>query len=686
MPEPLNFFKTIVVPIARPDTAPHMLEIATSLVDPDGGKVYALTVALNDAGEEAQEKIEVLKPIVAQFESVEMVTQIARSITRGILDGAREHKAEALIIGVYHRDQREVELGSVVENVIEAAPCDVIVYRTSESPEYDRVIVPLDDNHTTLRALEVGATIAIRHEFPFSAPYIKRDYTPSEEKERVIQDVLDNLSEEQLEDHDYITGRKPGVKMLRWLGENDLLVLGFSQRGDLDIEFGRDLSDVLLRRSPGPVLLYSRILEERNTVKGAMQRQLQRFNPALTQIERTELVWGARKSALADIDYSILIMMSAGLASLGLLLNSTAVIIGAMLVAPLMSPLGALSVGLASGELNVARRAAFTLIQGTLLSLVISILFGLLLPTSNPTSEMLARGTPSLLDAAIALVSGLVAAFALARKEIPVALAGVAIAAALMPPIATVGLGIAFGNIPLATGSALLFSTNIIVIVVAENLFFLWVGLRPRQQIDTQIGVALWWGLLGSLLVIVIVALIRLGQTANEEVRIESILLERLHPETVSVDIEERERSDGTLDVFFTIRSPERLTPQRVAEFEQIVEDELDRNIRLQMVNQEVITPLTTQDADISMILSENFPGMMLSDVRRATNGDELQLEVTLRGQDDVTGEQIQNAERALSDALEQPVSIMVIMQTLIQAPESTPEPTPESTAEATEE
>src|SRR5690606_3546905 len=108
---------------------------------------------------------------------------------------------------------------------------------------------------------------------------------------------------------------------------------------------------------------------------------------------------------------------------------------------------------------HLMRRSAITLVFGIIVSIFVAIGAGLLSSLSSPTSEMLIRSNPTLLDALVAFASGVVGAYATARKDIPAALAGVAIAAALMPPLCTVGLGLALGNQALASGSMLLFIT-----------------------------------------------------------------------------------------------------------------------------------------------------------------------------------------------------------------------------------
>lgn len=687
-PEP-QFFKRIIVPIARPDTAAQMLKLATSLIDPEDGKVIALTVGINDDSTKTSERMEAIEPIVARFEHVELVTQIASSITRGILDGAREQHAEALLMGVHRSDRREVELGTVVENIIEAAPCNVLIYRTGDRDDFERVVVPLDNNAMTGMALHLGTLLAASHQTPISTPIIQRDYSSSREKEEMFRETLSCLDDEQIAKREYIQGRTPGEVLLGKLGARDMLVLGFSQRANLDLEFGRDVSNILLRRAKGPVLLYSQIFEEADTVTGIFQRIYQRFNPALTQIERNELVWGARKSALSSIDFNWLILMSAGLASLGLMLNSVAVIIGAMLVAPLMSPLGALAIGLAVGDLSMSRRAALTLLQGVALAIAISIVMGFIFPLNSPTQEMLSRGTPTLLDAAVALVSGLVAAFALARKEIPVALAGVAIAAALMPPVCTIGLGLAFGNMRLASGATLLFVTNITFIVASENLIFLWMGMRPGRRQDTQRGVAAWWVLIMGLVIVVLAGILRLGQEATEDVAVEDILLAQL-PSAEFVSIEERIRDDEeqTLSVLFTVRSPEDITGQRVSELEDVLEVELgNRAVALDIINIRVIEARNQFENDVLGALQEQFPdgSIVEVDVTRQENSI-VRVDAVLRTSEPVTVDDVATIDSILSNQFSQIIRVYLVVETVLSNPEPELEVIPEITPEVTPE
>jgi uncharacterized membrane protein len=109
----------------------------------------------------------------------------------------------------------------------------------------------------------------------------------------------------------------------------------------------------------------------------------------------------------------------------------------------------------------------------------IAIVIGLIVPGSVATSEVLARTEPSLIDLMIALASGMAGAYAIARKEVGEALPGVAISAALLPPLASAGLGVALRDGAIVGGALLLFTTNLIAIVFAASVVFLLLGVRP---------------------------------------------------------------------------------------------------------------------------------------------------------------------------------------------------------------
>ncbi|MCA9311361.1 MAG: DUF389 domain-containing protein, partial [Phycisphaerales bacterium] len=162
-----------------------------------------------------------------------------------------------------------------------------------------------------------------------------------------------------------------------------------------------------------------------------------------------------------------------------------AVVIGAMLVAPLMTPLLAIAISLVQGNIRLFRKAWQAMGVGILGALLASMLVGLLSPWNDLSAEVVARGSPNTFDLATALLSGIAAAFALARPGLAGTLVGVAIAVALVPPLATVGISTIKGEFAVTAGAAVLFLTNLVAIVAGAwlvfRLFGLDAGLRGRR-------------------------------------------------------------------------------------------------------------------------------------------------------------------------------------------------------------
>lgn len=167
--------------------------------------------------------------------------------------------------------------------------------------------------------------------------------------------------------------------------------------------------------------------------------------------------------------YAFLIVVSTALSLLGLLMPSVAVLIGAMLLSPLMMPIIGLGFGIATFDTQEIRRAAIALVAGSLIAIGLSVVCVAISPIQTITSEIASRTRPTLFDLLVALLSAVAGAYALMRGR-GGAVVGVAIAIALMPPLAVVGFGIATRNWTVFSGSLLLFLTNAIVIALTAAL------------------------------------------------------------------------------------------------------------------------------------------------------------------------------------------------------------------------
>ncbi len=213
----------------------------------------------------------------------------------------------------------------------------------------------------------------------------------------------------------------------------------------------------------------------------AVRGFFERFVPQLTRDDRIDLVERIQGASRWDVDFVALISLSTVIATFGLMQNSAAVVIGAMLVAPLMTPLIGCGLALVQGNAHLVRHAVKAVVLGFLLAFGIGLLMGLVIPHAGATPQLLARGAPNLLDLGVAFASGLAAAYATARPNLSGALPGVAIAAALVPPISTAGVSLAQGNVDTGLGAATLFGVNIVAIVLGAALALWAVGMEPAD-------------------------------------------------------------------------------------------------------------------------------------------------------------------------------------------------------------
>ncbi len=190
-------------------------------------------------------------------------------------------------------------------------------------------------------------------------------------------------------------------------------------------------------------------------------------------IDRAAVLAHIEEGARLDARYALMVTLACGIALLGLLQNSVAVIIGAMLISPLMGPIIALGMSLATFDFIAMRRALKALAVGVALALAIAIGIVLVSPLQEATPEILGRTEPTLFDLLVAVLSGIAGAYATITRK-GETIVGVAIATALMPPLAVVGFGIATGSAEIAGGAAFLFMTNLLAIAFSATIVARW--------------------------------------------------------------------------------------------------------------------------------------------------------------------------------------------------------------------
>ncbi len=219
-------------------------------------------------------------------------------------------------------------------------------------------------------------------------------------------------------------------------------------------------------------------IESKEEIKKDFQGLLgstKKFLSELLDIRKNTDQEATKEAIIADIPFkghtSWILICSIFIASVGLNANSTAVVIGAMLISPLMGPILGMGMSLAINDIDTLRRSLKNLAVMVILSVLTAFMFFYIFPLQNESSELLARTKPDIRDVLIAFFGGLALVIARAKKgTIASVIFGVAIATALMPPLCTVGFGLAIGNYNYAGGALLLFGINTIFIALATFL------------------------------------------------------------------------------------------------------------------------------------------------------------------------------------------------------------------------
>jgi uncharacterized hydrophobic protein (TIGR00341 family) len=220
---------------------------------------------------------------------------------------------------------------------------------------------------------------------------------------------------------------------------------------------------------------------------------------------REELYEDIKGAAQCSRVYLVMVVLSTIVAAIGLYYNSVAIIIGAMVIAPLLGPNMALALGTTLGDLSLLRRALLTAVAGIATTMVLSVIIGVLLQVNPASPEVASRNGVRLGDIVVALASGSAGALAF-TTGVSATLIGVMVAVALLPPLVTFGLLLGDGQLALATGALSLFLMNLICVNLAGVTTFLVQGIHPatwwekdRAAKATRIAIGLWVALLAAL-------------------------------------------------------------------------------------------------------------------------------------------------------------------------------------------
>ncbi|KXX64793.1 TIGR00341 family protein [Marichromatium gracile] len=225
---------------------------------------------------------------------------------------------------------------------------------------------------------------------------------------------------------------------------------------------------------------------------------------------REELYSEIVKGARLDTNHLVLTTLSTLVAAIGLLENNVAVVIGAMVIAPLLGPNIALAFATSLGDRALVWQALRTNAAGLGLSLLLAVAIGLIWEIDFSLNELAARTDVGLAGVVLALASGAAAVLSL-TSGLSSTLVGVMVAVALLPPTATIGLALGSARWDLALGALLLLAVNIVCVLLAAKLVFLFKGVRPRTWTERnrarqsmRLYLALWALLLAALITVIL--------------------------------------------------------------------------------------------------------------------------------------------------------------------------------------
>ena len=364
------------------------------------------------------------------------------------------------------------------DQLMQSAACQTFIplYGGKAPSEVKRILLVATDNVHDRWALRLVDRLRQRQRAEVTIGNVEdeTDAKAGHAGGRAIRTLLhDAVLDEHLFQIKVVTDQFKHRGIIELFEDQDLVVIGADGASHVSpLEQSLGDATVAIMKRPPPLRLR------------ALTDWLPRINPD----DHADLIHDLRQGSIWGPDFIGMLGLASAIASLGLLQNSPAVVIGSMLLAPLMTPMIGLGLALQQANLQLGNHCGRSIGFGFLLTLVISFLITIITPTGETLSEeVLARGGPNILDLFIAVFAAGAATFAMARPNIAGAIAGVAIATALVPPVCSIGISLASGELLNALGALALFVTNLLAIIVVSSFTFTLLGVTHTRALPRNI-------------------------------------------------------------------------------------------------------------------------------------------------------------------------------------------------------
>ncbi|MEM7116716.1 MAG: TIGR00341 family protein [Chloroflexota bacterium] len=591
----------VLIPITPGERLNRTWELGLELARANEGDLIT-AVIIPDASEQhiirARNAIDTITQHTPLSSDLHGLIVVAANYTQGLRQLADEANID---LALAHAD------GLIRQN-LSGLPCTVAVSRgdridptaapgNSEQPAIARILVPTSAGPNVVHAL--AFLLPLTQKIEVTALYVAQEDLGSPEValgQSHLRRVLNQLDATSHIQTKIITADSVPEAIAAEADQGyDLVILGSSRESSLDHALFGNLPKAVIEQAKIPVLVVRQPQQRLNNLYERFAWWFRSLIPRMELDERTDAYMRIRRSSRAATYYYVLIALSTLIAALGLTINSPAVVIGAMLVAPLMSPIVGTGLAIVLGDAKFVRMALGSVVRGVLLAIFLGAIIGLIYPNETLTSELLARTEPSLFDLGIALFSGIAGAYALSRSNAAGALPGVAIAAALVPPLATVGISLTTQHWQQAFGALLLFATNFVAISSATALTFLLLGFSPmptqkeRRTIQAR-SVRMALILLAFISILLFAFTYQLAQQTAQETEIRNTIIDNVAMITNAEIVNETEDliiegdlldSAEPLQLDITARSPQTVSHARVVELQDQISADLQREVEL---------------------------------------------------------------------------------------------------------
>lgn len=545
----------VLVSVTNPKTAASLIQAGALIAKARKGQVLVINIVNLPEQvptylkkQAARDKLQSLHTYIedARVENIQIepIVRLAPSPASGLIETVREEKIDLILMGrTIRSSESSTASRPILERVARGVSCEIAVLHGSFSGPIKKVVVPTAGGPHAPAALRLGESLTQTDNGQIVAVnIITARPTPDNQKQAKsnLESTVAGAENPDNIERTIIHATDVRQSILEQVENEDLLLLGASTKGLLDQTVFAGLPAEVAKSRSGPTLLVK-------PAEGVREFWLRRFSrmvyaptPTLTVGERGSVHTQMFQAARAGADFYSLIIMAAMIAFLGLVQNSGAIIIGAMLVAPLMSPILAMANSIVQGNLDMLTTASESTVKGTLLTIGVAIAMAIILPYHSPTHEILSRTQPNFLDLLVALASGAAAAYAISKKKVTAAaLPGVAIAAALVPPLCVAGYGIGSSQFALAGGALLLFAANLSAIILAGAGIFLLLGFRPSHAgSGKQMRRAITLTLVSMLVIAIPLGLTSINSRnqIKNELQLETLFIEAVQENSAQVE------------------------------------------------------------------------------------------------------------------------------------------------------